>query len=74
MRSTLVKGQDLAPSVIGARSMTGDVQPDLFGGAHLVDASRATKREENAQLIGQTDVFSLLAEAQAVADDLWLEP
>lgn len=38
-----------------------DIQDDLFGGSALVGATRAVKRDEAAQCLGQTDVFSQLA-------------
>ena len=37
-----------------------DVQPDLFGGAHVIGAGRGEARRETLQCVGQTDVYSQL--------------
>lgn len=37
-----------------------NVQPDLFGGAAIVGASRSVQQQEGAQCVGQTDVYALL--------------
>lgn len=41
-----------------------DIQPDLFGGSAVIGASKRVQREEADQCLGQTDVFSQVAEVE----------
>lgn len=44
------------------------IQPDLFGGSAIVGASSSVRRVEAAQCVGQTDVFSQLADCAGSHD------